>query len=215
VVGQAAERLDEAELRRRVAQLETEKEELQQTVKVKLEVLVEERSGRAQLQERVLLIGHEARELRARLQALKDEAECCVCMERAAGTAFVPCGHCFCNAEECLSATFEVCPTCSEAVRDRTRLFGAVGTLGDMMGEAEPAPDAPAPAVAAAMEGGYPAAAGGYPNNTGVVGAGGYPLPSAGGVAGAYPLPTNKTGVAPPPTSYFTGKFQEGGQICL
>ena len=47
--------------------------------------------------------------------------------------------------------------------------------------------------------GGYPAAAGGYPNNTGVVGAGGYAVPSAGGVAGAYPLATNNTGVAPPP----------------
>ncbi len=62
-------------------------------------------------------------EAAAGMEELMEELQCCVCLERRAVTALVPCGHCFCCAEGCASRVVDACPNCRVAVEGRTALY--------------------------------------------------------------------------------------------
>ncbi|KAJ1494495.1 hypothetical protein T484DRAFT_1877675 [Baffinella frigidus] len=92
---------------------------------------------------------HQVKKIGDSLRELFDtEVDCVVCMERVADTAVVPCGHCFCCSETCGSSTVATCPTCIRPFEGRTKLFGALRSLGGLR------------AVLACMDAGEPAAGG-------------------------------------------------------
>ena len=75
-----------------------------------------------------------ARESKRRLLAdLSDAIECTLCMDRPAGTALT-CGHCFCCDDDCESSRATSCPVCSMPVETRTRLYGPVQSVSDILG---------------------------------------------------------------------------------
>ena len=106
------------------------------TVKVKEEKLERARTSsrrkEARLRSAIQDSAAEAQALRTRLAELVQEAECPLCMERPAVTAF-DCGHMYCCNNDCESSQVPVCPTCEAAVQTRTGVFGAVQMLGELV----------------------------------------------------------------------------------
>ena len=106
------------------------------TVKVKEEKLERARTSSRRKEARLRCAiqdsAAEAQALRTRLAELVQEAECPLCMERPAVTAF-DCGHMYCCNSDCESSQVPVCPTCEAAVQTRTGVFGAVQMLGELV----------------------------------------------------------------------------------
>ncbi|XP_064427862.1 baculoviral IAP repeat-containing protein 7 [Mirounga angustirostris] len=61
-----------------------------------------------------------ARDTEEQLLCLWEERTCKVCLDRAVGTVFVPCGHLVCA--ECAPA-LQLCPICRAPIRSRVRTF--------------------------------------------------------------------------------------------
>jgi hypothetical protein len=82
----------------------------------------------------------EATKLRERnsteFRELLVEAECPICFDRPADTVLLPCGHVCCCHTDCLSSEMQSCPVCSGAITGRTKLYGAIKLLGEMMMQA-------------------------------------------------------------------------------
>ncbi|XP_026358663.3 baculoviral IAP repeat-containing protein 7 isoform X1 [Ursus arctos] len=78
-------------------------------------------SGGAQAQ-RGLLAARTAgaQDAQEQLRRLREERTCKVCLDRAVGTVFVPCGHLVCA--ECAPA-LRLCPICRAPIRSRVRTF--------------------------------------------------------------------------------------------
>lgn len=134
------------ECQRREGMLRAEREEFSSIIKVKREKLEESSVLAAQmqgaLQERVQQLrtlsgqaseyGKELADLHLKMTQVAEKVlevqeamECSVCMENTASTALIPCGHCFCCLDGCVSKEVSTCPCCRSAVTGRTELFGA------------------------------------------------------------------------------------------
>ncbi|XP_045651466.1 baculoviral IAP repeat-containing protein 7 [Ursus americanus] len=61
-----------------------------------------------------------AQDAQEQLRRLQEERTCKVCLDRAVGTVFVPCGHLACA--ECAPA-LRLCPICRAPIRSRVRTF--------------------------------------------------------------------------------------------
>uniref|UniRef100_A0A452VB56 RING-type E3 ubiquitin transferase n=1 Tax=Ursus maritimus TaxID=29073 RepID=A0A452VB56_URSMA len=61
-----------------------------------------------------------AQDAQEQLRRLREERTCKVCLDRAVGTVFVPCGHLVCA--ECAPA-LRLCPICRAPIRSRVRTF--------------------------------------------------------------------------------------------
>ena len=53
-------------------------------------------------------------------------------MDRPAGTS-LSCGHCFCCESACASSSVDTCPMCEAPVQARTKLYGSVQTLSELL----------------------------------------------------------------------------------
>jgi hypothetical protein len=126
-------------VRQRLAVQELEMEIARATITVKMEQMDEVRNSQAHM---LALVEQRTSEATL-LKGLVEEAECPLCLERPGVSMFYPCGHCFCCHKECQSSQVATCPICSQSVSDKTRLFGAITTLGDMVqsGLIESGPD--------------------------------------------------------------------------
>ena len=67
------------------------------------------------------------------LEELRMSFECSICLERTANHMYYPCGHQYCCADTCGSASQATCPQCYTAVEQKIKLFGPLNSIKDTL----------------------------------------------------------------------------------